>query len=137
MDYSRLAASAPINAIAARQTGQGEHWAPKREFTEEMLDICPGLQSPSWYSPDRLAQACFVDLRGTQVGRLRVLGVSTRRFGNDTHRWVCRCACGHFVFRKARSLKTSSTLSCAECHYVDWLRRGMPARPPQVKAVQS
>lgn len=61
------------------------------------------------------------DLTGRRVGRLTVVGPSSKR----PARWVVRCDCGVFSIRKARAIRNPENTSdcCGTCGYLAALRR--------------
>ena len=62
--------------------------------------------------------SAFKDLLGKKYGHFTVLGLSHQRAG----RWVVRCSCGIYSFRKARAIRNGiinkSNDSCEECRKV-------------------
>lgn len=131
-DFDRIVTSAPVNRQAAMQAQPGEHWEPSRQFTERIMRAPPNMAPESFYAWKAADNRDWVDLRGRVVGRLTVVGAAIVQRHNSGHRWVCRCACGNYVFSTAKAVKQQRRDRCPECHYVDWLRSGM--KPQSRKA---
>lgn len=45
------------------------------------------------------------DLSGAQYGSMFVVGYGGGKANSNGARWVCRCACGRYVYRRTQSLK--------------------------------
>lgn len=124
MDWDKIAASAPINATAATVAGaRGQGFTPSVTLQDYWPDQKP-MQTKSYYreamqNPD----GNFIDFRGQKFGRLTVLGVLADMGGTGTATWQCRCACGGYCSRRAKSLKilarggNSIPDRCGSCGY--------------------
>lgn len=113
--WDAILASAPLNATAGAVTSQSSYEGTEKEVQERSWDGPPALLAlPKWVS----AQPGFVDLTGRTIGRLKVLGMLAQK-ASESERglWVCRCACGRYVGRKAKALKLGTTDRCDECNY--------------------
>jgi len=132
-DFDRIAASAPVNAASARQMGIGIQWSPIVELQDYFPDR-PPMKPESFYLAKSLRNGEWVDFRGKTFGRLTVLGVMEKA-GNEPASWVCRCQCGGFCTRKAKSLKVamrggnSFVPMCGCCDYQRKLREGWAPMP--------
>jgi hypothetical protein len=113
--FDRIITSAPLNASASRVTARGEHWVPETQMP-------PGLKH--WKAPPSMeaTPSPAFDLTGKKFGRFTVLGLSTER-ASDGARWICRCVCGDFEARSAKTIKAAlaglapeDTLSF-QCYY--------------------
>ena len=122
-DFHRIITSAPVNAQAARQMGRGEEWTPQRQFTE-VLGLAPPEMRDEAFFREKSLQPDFKDLRGQKVGRLTVVGLTVKQYGDKRPRWVCRCACGFYVERKSKTIAQKLNDRCAQCEYVRLLRTG-------------
>ncbi len=82
----------PIDRVAARVVrGKAEHWQPQRFRNEDYFDVQPALRPF-----DGLAR----DYSGFRMGALRVLGLAALGLGAKGRKWVARCDCGLYVFRR-------------------------------------
>ena len=113
--WDAILASSPLNATAGRVTSKGAGFEPAIDFLERSWDAPPPLLK---IAAEVLALPHFSDLTGLKVGRLVVLGMTEEAHGL----WVCRCACGRYVGRKAASLKTGRSTKCNACNYTEQLR---------------
>jgi hypothetical protein len=112
--WDAILASAPLNATAGKVTGKGEALKPATAFHETVWDAPPPMVR---IGPAHFNNRSFADLTGLRVGRLLVIGVAA-----EGNRWVCRCACGSYVGRRAGPLKTGKTTMCDACNYTEKLR---------------
>lgn len=121
--WDAVLASSPLNATAATVTSKGYDYSPPVTFSETVWDAPPPMTPVGRM---HLANASFVDLTGRRVGRLTVLGIARdnhRASGSGGGLWVCRCSCGRYVGRRAKSLKAASAEAmCNECDYTRKLR---------------
>lgn len=120
--WDTLAASSPVNAGAARSAfgGGAVYREPTEKFSEKFWTAPPPLR------PQSMLRG-IVNLTGLRVGRLTVVGVLDAP-SRSRHRatWVCRCTCGGYCGRWARSLTSPATdprtVMCQRCAYVQRLR---------------
>lgn len=119
-DFDKIITSSPLTASAGRVTSRGEHWEPESQMP-------PGLKH--WKSPPPMdaysalgSHTQAIDLTGKKFGRFTVLGLSTER-ASDGARWICRCVCGDYEARSAKTIKAAlaglapeETLSF-QCYY--------------------
>lgn len=110
---------APIDRVARRVTGEGEHWKPLREITSPFSpNAIPVFPSKS----DGMV--------GEKFDRLTVVGWSGQPRANDGKVWVVRCDCGNYCLRGSRYLRSfrpdrsPGPLTCPQCHYVELLKKG-------------
>lgn len=118
---------APIDRVARRVAGEGEHWDPLRKmgsatriFSETPLPVF------RYEVPTTCPNAG--DLTGFSVGRLKVIGYGGSSGGAN---WVVRCSCGNYEHRKRKFLKSeaaneSEWAMCLRCRYVEKLKVGKP-----------
>ena len=93
----------PANATAARVIAAGTHHAYHPDECHVISDVPLPIRDLPSDTPD---------LTGTTFGRLTVCGLSATHNG----RWVCRCRCGAYVMRKAKTVKAASTVAmCDPC----------------------
>lgn len=129
--YERIAASAPVNAQAARQLGGGEHWEPSVKLQDYFTERPPlkAIDKGCLKIPD------FIDFTGSTYGRLTVLGLMNKTNGEKTASWVCRCQCGGYCTRRTKSLRVamrggnSFVDRCGRCQYIADLRSGWSPKP--------
>lgn len=116
----RIVTRKPIDKTARLVTGDGIHYNPQiRESTTLESD----LPLPTRISNHNL----LIDLTGTKAGWLTVIGlyVKRSRSGKGKALWVCRCNCGKYVLRKAKSIKNKNKSKpdmCLECAKVERLK---------------
>lgn len=94
---------------------------------------------PPFRSPNKveMAQSNFLDLTGTKKGRLMVMGI-LKNNETQSQKWLCRCACGKFVVRKAKAIKNPNNDqdACVECQHMQQVRRfDSPEQRAQRKAM--
>lgn len=102
----------PINKTAALVVANGTHFEPKiKPNPHDERDVCPQIR----------AVTCSFDLTGLKCGWLTVIGLSEEK----KDRWVCRCVCGKYVFRTAKSLRRVKDIidKCMHCNKLDYLRQ--------------
>lgn len=126
MNFDKIATSAPVNRTAAMQTASGDAWVP----TINILDWYP--DQPKLANIDRAARLNpeFKDFTGMKFGFLTVLGLMDKKSDNTPASWVCRCVCGSFCTRRAKSIKNGIARGntfidrCGMCQYQARLRTG-------------
>jgi len=104
----------PINKTAALVVSKGTHFDPQiKPHCHDEREICPTLRI-KWPTQNKF------DLIGLKSGWLTVVGLSEEK--ND--RWVCRCVCGKYVFRTAKSLRRKKDVvdKCIVCSKLDYLK---------------
>lgn len=114
----RVFASVPQGRTAGVVTARGTHYEPDLSGNGRRLcENQPPVRSLSTLGvPER---ALVADLPGRRFGRLVVIGLSSepRSFGGA--RWVVRCTCGRFEFRRAKVIRTADpTDCCKECDHL-------------------
>jgi hypothetical protein len=88
----------PIDRVAARVVnGKAEHWQPQRCRNEDCFDVQPAVRPFDGLTPR--------DYFGFRMGALRVLGLAAPGLGGKGRKWVARCDCGLYVFRREAALK--------------------------------
>ncbi|WP_207285199.1 hypothetical protein [Pseudomonas sp. FW300-N2A2] len=113
----------PANATASRVMAKGIHFEYKANESSSDSDLPLATRE---IDEALTANPSFVNLTGMVVGRLKVVGLSTKN-----RRWVCRCSCGRYVLRKALALTSGTTAGapCDQCYLLalakkhDLLRR--------------
>ena len=98
MDMERLLQNPlPIDRVAARVLrGKSEHWNPLKFKNEEYFDVQPSMRQTDSNSRD---------FTGFRMGALRVLGVAAPGQGAKGTKWVARCDCGMYVFRRVTAFR--------------------------------
>lgn len=111
-DWDALAASAPINADAARAVvyGYGSEEPTLLEHAKQQLPTAP----------------TFMNLIGLKKGFLRVVAYAgSNKNGNGGARWIVRCLCGRYEFRRTRSLRPDvSNDRCTACDRLRSIQEG-------------
>ena len=132
--FDRIITSAPVNAQAARQLGKGVEWTPIVKLQDYFAD-CPAMRGEDYFINTH-GNPEFLDFRGKTFGRLSVVGVLVKD-GFNRASWVCRCVCGGYCTRSAKSLKVAACGGntfvdrCGRCEYQRKLANGWA---PRVKA---
>lgn len=105
-------ARAPVDRVAVRVSGPGEHFEPRKCVLTNDSDL-PLAARP--------APANARDLTGLRFGRFVVIGFSSDHRGH----WVVRCDCGRYSTRRARAIKNraNSDDRCEHCRHLAFLQR--------------
>ncbi|TAY66532.1 hypothetical protein ELG88_09665 [Rhizobium leguminosarum] len=129
IDFDSVAPLYPSDKVAGRVAGRGEHfeWTPNQATKIHSADPL-AVRRPT---ENELSRPDYVDLTGSRLGRLMVMGVAAEITGNG-QKWVVRCVCGSYETRKARYIKAcvagnnpgSSEPMCDACAYTRRLQRG-------------
>jgi hypothetical protein len=116
----------PFDKTASMVTSRGEHfeWAPPQNVihSETPIRLRPA-------TPREVLDPGYVDLTGTKVGRLSVMGIAAFS-GQEKRRWVVRCQCGDYEIRRAKFIKAClrgdqrDKATCFECGYTRKLQQG-------------
>lgn len=126
---NRVMASAAATSSAARVTGKGEHWQPRKAMSPSAWQDTPVpiLPLPAMV-PDGMI--------GQRFGRLRVLGYGGK--GSDCARWAVRCDCGGYGYQRAKMLRNAHHVPmCPTCNYADQVKRGLVFYDAHEKLVRS
>lgn len=122
--FEKIAASTPRNATAASVTSRGTHYEPVVDLANHQHFDTPPATTPI------LSESIGTcgDLIGRRFGRFTVIGLAAEGPPNPKKkaRWVVRCACGDYEYRKAKSIRNpaNSDDMCQKCrHVVDARRR--------------
>jgi hypothetical protein len=118
VDYNVLAASAPINAQAARDVSPERNgYAPNKRFGGDHWDAPPETIRIPWK---------LESLVGLKVGRLVVTGLlDAKNLKGKGAKWLCRCLCGNYTSRRAKALKNPANDGdrCDLCRHNVFLQR--------------
>lgn len=128
--WDAILASAPLNATAGRVTAKGWEYTPDIAASAQEWDGPPEIVRPS---ETHLRNPCFVDLTGVKYGRLVVLGMMQETSGNSAL-WVCRCACGKYVGRRAKAIKTQKGDRCVGCDHTRHLAEAASGNNARTRA---
>jgi hypothetical protein len=120
--FDEVLASAPQGAVAAKVTGRGTHYEPDVNFAcVEHFDAPPPMTS---------VPKCpqFVDFTGARFGRLTVVGLGRPDGNGKSGRWVVRCACGDFEYRRTAAIKRAlerehCEARCKKCEHWEIVRK--------------
>lgn len=122
-DFSRIFASSPMNATAARVVSRGgEHFTPNMV----MPDHVKHWDYPPTTLPLPSPGKSFVDLTGTRFGRFRVVGYMGKRRDDRPAQWLVRCDCGDYETRSTKAIKRAAEGAdrCYVCQYHERVKRG-------------
>lgn len=114
---------APIDRVARRVAGEGEHWKP---LAKRAMSDCSDV--PIETQP--LPRTDMTDLSGEKIGRLKVVGYWGFRVGSCGSKeriWVTRCDCGYYTKRRQKFLQSSHArdiAKCNHCMYFDDIKNG-------------
>lgn len=116
MKLESIASKVPINKTASIVTSRGYYYTPKIKPSGTGKSIDSDVMIKT-----RAVQKGQLDLTGERYVRLTVVGLSEEVNG----KWVCRCDCGKYTLRTAKSIKkkTKESGCCDECHHLAALRR--------------
>lgn len=112
--YENIGSLAPVNRLALWNSGpnvDNDDYNLESKTDEPCLDAPPDMRA---IDSAMRASGSFVDFTGIKVGRLTVLGILHPRFkqgrpvkgGASPGRWVCRCDCGKYTWRRTKVLKS-------------------------------
>lgn len=109
-----IAKRKPVNRQAANVVSKGISYEPAKKFqTHES-------ENPI---PTRIPAKNVEVLDGSRSGDLTVIGLARDHLGL----WVCRCCCGMYVLRRAKSIKAGRDPEkydrCERCKHYDFQRR--------------
>lgn len=112
---------APVDRVAARVVfRRGEQWIPgcKPGTLLEFDSMPPPLvrERRPWEMPPE-------DLSGRKWGRLTAIAWAGK--GDHGQRWICRCVCGRYTTRQARTIKAAKDADdkCLHCRHLAFLKR--------------
>jgi len=124
----KILTSVPVNGTAARVISKGSKYSKIRDKNILHWDLCPKLSRPLNGS---------LNLTGVKFGSFEVIGLlhfdREKRAKNKPARWVCRCSCGRYEARLAKTIKASNSSgdSCQECSNTSVLKAKYDGKPSQ------
>ena len=123
----------PIDRVAWRVVGKGEHFTSSKKVTQLVFDCQPPLRTMNRGKYGKSPE----NLKGVKWGRLEVVGYWGPRLqsnrGAVDQIWVCRCSCGLYVTRRGKTIKRQADPDdkCDQCRHLaylirreQWLRTG-------------
>lgn len=120
---------APIDRVARRVAGEGEHWNPLRKPGSAILTVSDTPLPVFRYEVPATCPGAG-NLTGFSVGRFKVIGYGGS--SNGGAQWVVRCSCGNYEYRKRKSLVSETpdekNAMCVRCKYVEALKAGKVPR---------
>jgi hypothetical protein len=120
--WDKVISSSPLNKDAAiARDGGGTSWTPERALESSFVRSHAPMPMKA---PDHTWR---INLTGTKVGKLTVLGVADFPARKSGAAWVVRCVCGYYETRKAKTLRDpvyAERAACSECEYVAELKAG-------------
>lgn len=125
-DLSRVFASSPVNATAARVLSGGIHYEERPIDEMHWHFDAPPSVTPRGKLP---WDADFLDLTGRRIGRMTVVGYYGKRNRKKKALWLVRCACGDYEVRTAAVIKANREpdACCILCRRVQAMREGAAA----------
>lgn len=119
--WDAVLASAPLNATAGKVVSGGIHYEPEFKVLQLEWDAPPPMVRPGKTHRNNPA---FTDFTGKSWGRLTALGMLAADSGHAAI-WVCRCACGRYVGRRAKAAKKGAPEDrCQSCQHTAKLIKG-------------
>lgn len=118
----------PIDQMAWRVIRPGEKYVPDKKITQLVFDSQPPLRDTRRARHEQRPE----NMRGRSHGLLTVIGywgpkkdgLGRCRGGSANQLWVCRCACGIFVTRTAKTIKRAHPSDrCEFCRHLAYLKR--------------
>lgn len=125
--FEQLLPAAPIDRVARRVTGKGQHWEPR--FTRN----AGGAQLPKDAPPaaEQMPQN-MADIAGLRRGRMVAVQYQGRS-AKKRHLWLMRCDCGMYETRQSEKWAASEGVDCCqrcdEAHHVKTGRYLAQLRP--------
>ena len=118
----------PINRMTWRVVGKGERYIPNKRIGNcPVFDIAP----PPLPFRRKGAEKRPENMLGRRIGRMTVVGYWGPRLdesgaslgGAENQRWVCRCPCGLYTIRTAKTIKKAGDHDdkCEHCRHLAYL----------------
>lgn len=106
----------PVNRTAANVLKGGIHFTPKVVNPVEHWKAPPQTIRFTGHKPD--------DMSGLTFGRMKVIGYLGEAKKGGKGRWLCRCICGDYEPRYAKSIRSEKNTAdkCRECKALDRIR---------------
>jgi len=118
-DFDFIATITPVDRTAARVLQKGEHYDPVKP--KEVFG-----HSDTPLPTERFRGPASWDMTGVRFGLFVVIGVAPGQLATGLNtRWVVRCQCGAFEYRRTRAIKNQENAHidrCAVCRDLAWLR---------------
>jgi hypothetical protein len=113
--------STPIDRSARLVVSEGVSWDPV---------LNPQMVRSETFMPFRAPVPGPTNIAGQRFGRLVVKGLTRESVNKNGAKWVCRCDCGAFERRAARSLQAGTANMCLKCYRLEEMKAGRgPAKP--------
>lgn len=125
MAFDRILGARPVNKTAGMVMSKGTHWEPDMKPIEGFRTFDA---PPPCIPPEKYPKAdSFVDMRGTEFGRFRVIGFMGKLGPKKSNKalWLVRCACGAFETRTKRAIENPDNAhdACRECLHLNKIKR--------------
>lgn len=120
-DMKRL----PVDRVAARVVGNGVDWTPNKVIQTGDSDL-PLPIFPTYNIKNPQHRREVQSMVGRKRGRLTIIGLAvTQGAKNKGARYVARCVCGIYTYRKAKNFKNNSDEfdGCERCRELLFLKR--------------
>lgn len=115
MSFEKLEMCVPIDKKAALVVGGGFNYSPSN-LNDKVFDVPPPYTS-TYEIPKATLKTGALDFMFKakfRFFRLTVIGKYTSKTNQDMALWVCKCSCGYYCLRKAKSLKAKNPC-CGVC----------------------
>lgn len=124
VDFSRIAASAPLNRTAASVTSESRDcYVSKAKMGSAHFGEPPRMREPT--SLEKI-NVQWTDLRGRKFGHFTVLGIFVPRQPGKlaVQLWVVRCVCGDYETRRSKAILNpeNNRDRCGHCRQTEYLR---------------
>lgn len=106
MNIDKLYACTPIDKKAALVVGSGFNYSPS-SLNDKVFDVPPPYTQIGEIPKSTLRTGAldFMFKAKFRFFRLTVIGKHTSKNNQDMALWVCKCSCGYYCLRRAKSLK--------------------------------
>lgn len=115
-NYDFVVTNKPVNSTAKKVLQKGEHCEIDKKFksSESLLytDIMPKCEK--YKGPKKH------NLSGKKYGNLTVIKYYKK--GRNNAKWLCKCSCGMYIIRLAKSLKRGNSTECDKCNTIKDMR---------------
>ena len=116
MTFDKLFASRPVNKQTALANSGGYTYKPNMQKGVKTTQTCPPILP--------LSPKIKEDLTGKKCGRITVVGYGGRDKRQNVAKWVIRCVCGNYEFRRSQKINLNLSYDrCQECWAIARLRR--------------
>jgi hypothetical protein len=111
----------PADKTALLVVLKGEHYTPNKRSTQVLFDVRPPMIELRRRGPQQTE-----DMTGRKLGRLEVVGYwGSTGVGAAGQKWVCRCRCGMYVIRAAKTIRLARDPDdkCEHCRHLEYIKK--------------